>query len=97
MIVISLKAMRGDSRWAGAIIAFEEGRWCMQAGLDKTATIQQLRSQLAKLSTENWLPPAKLLWIEELLSGSPILVSIHCQHSLVVPGQPSIILGFSLN
>ena len=95
MIVTSLKAMRGDGRWAGAIIAFEEGRWCTQAGLDKTATVQQLRSRLAKLSNENWLPPAKLLWIEELLSGSPSLVSIHGQHGFVLPGQPGIILGFS--
>ncbi len=76
--------MRGDGRWAGAIIAFEEGRWCTQAGLDKTATVQQLCGQLAKLSTENWLPAAKLLWIEELLSGSPSLVSIHGQHGSVV-------------
>ena len=75
--------MRGNSRLAGAIIALEEGHWCTQAGLDKTATVQQLRSHLAKLSSENWLPPAKLLWIEELLSGSPSLVSIHGQNGSV--------------
>lgn len=81
--VTGLKRLRGDSRWAGAIIAFEEGRWCTQAGLDKTATVQQLRSRLAKLSTENWLPPAKLLWIEELLSGSPSLGFLHADESVV--------------
>lgn len=86
----TLKGMRGNGRWAGAIIAFEEGRWCTQAGLDKSATVQLLHTHLAKLSTENWLPAAKLHWIKELLSGSPSLVSIRFQHGPVVPDIVSL-------
>ena len=74
-VLARLRAMRGDSRFTAALAASEGGRWCKGAGLDVAATVQLLHSHLVSLSSEAWLPATDLQCIEELLSGSPSLVS----------------------
>ena len=83
-VLAILKGMRGDSRFVAALVALEEGRWCVGAGWGVGDSAGLIHGDLVALSRTDWLPASDLQCIAELLSGSPSGVS-HWS-SVSVPG-----------